>query len=97
MEAALAAGHVFVLEIDVQGTRQLRQAELEGLFVFVVPPGIDALRQRLVGRGTDSPAEIEQRISIAVQELQAAALYDQVLVNRELERTISDLVGIIGL
>ena len=87
----------FVLEIDVQGTRQLREAGVEGLFVFVVPPGIDVLRQRLIGRGTDSADEIEQRLAIAADELRAADLYDQVIVNEDLDRTIGEIADIIGL
>ena len=97
MVEALAAGEVFVLEIDVQGTRQLREAAVEGLFVFVVPPGVDALRQRLIGRGTDSSEEIEQRLAIAADELRAADLYDRVIVNEDLDRTIGELADIIGL
>ena len=97
MEEALASGEVFVVEIDVQGTRQLREAKVEGVFVFVVPPGIDALRQRLTGRGTDSAEEIEERLAIAAEELQAAELYDHVLVNENLDRTIRELADIIGL
>ena len=97
MVKSLAAGEVFVLEIDVQGTRQLREAGVEGLFVFVVPPGIDVLRQRLIGRGTDSADEIEQRLAIAADELRAADLYDQVIVNEDLDRTIGEIADIIGL
>lgn len=97
MVQALAEGKVFVLEIEVQGTRQLRDASVEGIFVFVVPPDLDVLRQRLVDRGTDSAEEIEQRIAIATEELESADLYDHVVVNEDLDRTIEAVADIIGL
>ncbi len=97
MVEALAAGEVFVLEIDVQGTRQLRDAGVEGLFLFVVPPGKDVMRQRLIDRGTDSADEIEQRLAIGGEELLAADLYDRVIVNEDLDRTIGEIADIIGL
>ena len=97
MEQALADGQVFVLEIEVQGTRQLRDAAVDGKFVFVVPPDLDVLRQRLQNRGTDSPEEIEQRIAIATEELKSADLYDHVVVNEDLDRTIAAVADIIGL
>jgi guanylate kinase len=97
MEQALLDGQVFVLEIEVQGTRQLRDAAVDGKFVFVIPPDLDVLRQRLQNRGTDSPEEIEQRIAIATEELKSADLYDHVVVNEDLDRTIAAVADIIGL
>jgi guanylate kinase len=97
MESALEEGLVFVLEIEVQGTRQLRARGVEGCYVFVVPPSLEELRRRLVARGTNSEEEIRQRIAIAEQELGAKGLYDHVVPNVELDRTIADVRGIIGL
>ena len=97
MDRALAAGRVFVLEIEVQGTRQLRERGVEGCYVFVVPPSVDELRRRLLARGTNTPAEIEQRIAIAQEELGAQELYDHVVPNIDLEATIAEVKRIIGL
>ncbi len=97
METALAGGQVYVLEIEVQGTRQLRESRVDGVFVFIVPPGLDVLRERLRGRGTDTEKQIEERIAIARKELQAATLYDHVVINEDLERTIGEVADIIGL
>lgn len=97
MEEALGEGLVFVLEIEVQGTRQLRERDVEGCYVFVVPPSLEELRRRLVARGTNTPEEIDQRIAIAEEELEARGLYDHVVPNVELERTIADVRRIIGL
>lgn len=97
MEEALAAGKVFILEIEVQGTRQLRDAGVVGDYIFIVPPGMDVLRERLVKRGANSAAEIEERMRIAAEELEAAALYDHVVENAVLEDTVAAVKACIGL
>jgi len=97
MVRALAEGRVFVLEIEVQGTRQLREAEVEGLYLFIVPPDFEELRRRLQRRGSDSPAEIEDRLRIAQEELRAASLYDHVIENPDLQATIRRVEELIGL
>ena len=97
MERALVEGRVFVLEIEVQGTRQLREHQVAGLYLFIVPPDVDELRRRLERRGSDSPAEIEQRLRIAQEELRAADLYDHVIENRDLQATIRRVEELIGL
>jgi len=97
MEEALATGHTFVLEIEVDGTKQLRDQGVEGQFVFLVPPSLDALRQRLADRGQNTPEDIEQRLAIAKREMEAAPLYDHVVENHELERTVAEVKRLIGL
>ncbi len=95
MDAALARGRVFLVEIEVKGTRQLRERGVEGLYVFIAPPSIDELRRRLERRGSNEAAEIDARVAIAVDEIAAAkesvggrALYDVTLVNDDLQATI---------
>ena len=95
MDEALARGKTFLLEIEVAGTRQLRERGVAGLYLFIAPPSIDELRQRLLRRGSDQPQEIEQRMSIAADELAAARsevggvpLYDVIVENRDLDETI---------
>lgn len=97
MHRALAEGRVFVLEIEVQGTRQLRAASVPGLYVFIVPPSMDALHARLVSRGANSAAEIESRMAIARKELEARDLYDHVIVNEKLDEAIRTVEGLVGL
>lgn len=98
MDAALARGKTFLLEIEVKGTRQLRERGVEGLYVFIAPPSIDELRRRLVNRGSNDAAEIEQRVRIAEDELAAAResvggrpLYDEILENVDLATTIREV------
>jgi guanylate kinase len=95
MDQALARGQTFLVEIEVKGTRQLRERGIEGLYVFIAPPSIDELRRRLQKRGSNDPAEIEQRVRIAEDEIAAsrelvagAPLYDVILENRDLDATI---------
>jgi guanylate kinase len=96
MDQALAQGRTFLVEIEVKGTRQLRERGQEGIYVFIAPPSIEELRRRLQLRGSNDPAEIEQRVQIAVDELAAAReivagrpLYDVILENRDLDQTIA--------
>lgn len=97
MDEALAQGKVFVLEIEVQGTRQLRGRKVPGVYVFIVPPSMEELRRRIVARGTNSDEEVEQRLRIAESEMQAKTLYDHVVVNHDLAATIAEVRAILGL
>lgn len=97
MDRALHQGRTFLLEIEVQGTRQLRDKAIPGVYVFVVPPSLEELQRRLVARGANRPDEIEARLRIAQQELQWKHLYDHVVVNDELPRTIAEVRRILGL
>ena len=97
MEAALSAGQNFVVEIEVQGTRQLRQNGVEGVYIFVVPPSLEELQRRLEHRGTESPEQIQERLRIAAEELRARDLYDHEVVNEDLQETIREVKDLIGL
>ena len=97
MERALAEGRVYVLEIEVQGTKQLRDSGLEATYIFVAPPSLDEVRRRLVARGTDDAAEIDRRIEIAARELDAQSRYDHVVVNDDLDRAIREVEELVGL
>jgi guanylate kinase len=95
LERRLEAGVPVVLEIEVQGARQVRRAMPEAHAVFIAPPSIEALRVRLVGRGTDPPEQVDERLATAERELQAQREFDQVLVNDRLERATDELVAIV--
>lgn len=97
MEEALAAGLVYVLEIEVQGARQLRDAGLDATFIFVAPPSLEEIRRRLVARGTDDAEEIDRRIAIAAREMEAKDMYNHVVVNRTLEQAIQEVAEHVGL
>jgi len=84
-----------VLEIEVQGARQIRAAMPEAVQVFIAPPSVEALRARLVGRGTDAPADVEARLATALEELEAEAEFPHVVVNDRLEQATEELAGIV--
>jgi guanylate kinase len=96
LEARLRSGVPVVLEIELQGARQIRGAMPEALPVFIAPPSGDALRARLVGRGTDDPDQIEQRLRTAERELEALPEFARVVVNDRLEQATDELAQIVA-
>jgi guanylate kinase len=95
LERRTAAGVPVVLEIEVQGARQVRETLPDALQVFIAPPSVEALRARLVGRGTDAPEQIEQRLATAERELEARPEFGRVVVNDRLEDATDELVEIV--
>lgn len=92
MLQAIEAGRLPLLEIDLQGARQVREQVPEAHFVFLAPPSWEELVRRLVGRGTESPEERERRLSTARLELAAADEFDTVIVNDDVQRAAAELV-----
>jgi len=92
--AAVAAGRPALLEIDLQGARQVRTAWPDARFVFLAPPTWEELVRRLVGRGTESEAQRERRLQTARRELAAASEFDHVVVNGEVGQAVADLVAL---
>jgi guanylate kinase len=95
VEERLARGRSVVLEIEVQGARQVRAAMPESVQVFIAPPDPSDLRRRLEGRGTDDPAAIDRRLRTAEMELEAEGEFDHVVVNDDVERAASKLERIV--
>jgi guanylate kinase len=95
LESRLKAGIPVVLEIEIQGARQIRETMPEAVQVFIAPPSLDALRARLVGRGTNSPRDMEARLRTAREELSARDEFEHVVVNDRLERAVAELVAIV--
>ena len=95
LERRIADGSPVVLEIEVQGARQIRQAMPEAVAVFIAPPSSQALRARLVGRGTDAPHDIDERMATAERELEAQPEFTHVVVNDRLEQATSELAQIV--
>jgi guanylate kinase len=91
----LAAGRSVVLEIEVQGARQVRAAMRESVQVFIAPPQPAVLRERLRGRGTDSAEAIDARLEVAEQELAAQDEFAHRVVNDDLGRAADELEGIV--
>ena len=95
LEGRLGSGEPIVLEIEVQGARQVREAMPEAVAVFIAPPSRDALRARLVGRGTDAPEQVEQRMQTAESELEARPEFSRVVINDRLEQATDELERIV--
>jgi len=95
LETRGSAGRPVVLEIEVQGARQVRAAMPETVQVFIAPPSRDALRARLIGRGTDDPEQVERRLATAERELEAQGEFTRVVVNDRLEDAVDELEAIV--
>ncbi|MBA2953014.1 guanylate kinase [Nocardioides sp. MAH-18] len=94
VEAVLDEGRPAMLEIDLQGARQVRESMPDALFVFLKPPSWDELVRRLVGRGTETEEERERRLETAREELAAEAEFDVSIVNHEVHAAAEDLVAL---
>jgi guanylate kinase len=94
VDLALASGRPAMLEIDLQGARQVRETMPEALFVFLKPPSWEELVRRLVGRGTESEAERERRLETARAELAAESEFDVTIVNHEVHAAAEQLVAL---
>lgn len=94
VEKALESGHPSLLEIDLQGARQVRATMPEALFVFLKPPSWDELVRRLVGRGTENDTERSRRLETAVDELAAESEFDVSIVNHEVHAAADELVAL---
>lgn len=92
---AVAAGHPVLIEVDLAGARAVKQAMPEATTVFLAPPSWEALKARLVGRGTETPEVIERRLATARTELAAQHDFDVVVENRQLETACSELVSLL--
>ncbi len=94
VEQALAQGRHALLEIDLQGARQVRASMPEALFVFLKPPSWEELVRRLVGRGTEDEEERQRRLATAVEELAAEPEFDRTVVNTEIHSAGEELVAL---
>jgi guanylate kinase len=95
LERRLEKGIAVVLEIEVQGARQVRAAMPEAIAVFIAPPSREALHTRLVGRGTDTPEQVDERMRTAERELEAQDEFAHVVINDRLEDATAELEGIV--
>jgi guanylate kinase len=91
----VADGHCVLLEIEVQGARQVRERRDDVRFIFLLPPSMKVLGERLRNRGTDDSDTINQRLAIAYRELESADLFDYAIVNDDLDRAVAQVREII--
>ncbi len=95
LERRVAAGTPVVLEIEVEGARQVRKAIPDALAVFIAPPSLEGLRTRLVGRGTDTSEQVQERLRTAQRELEARPEFAHVVVNDRLQDATAELAAIV--
>lgn len=95
LEAWLTAGDDVLLDIDVQGARQVRQRYPQAHLIFILPPAWDVLAERLRARGTESPQQLAARLNAAYSEVREASRYDYLVINDVLQTAAADLAGII--
>ena len=93
----LAAGRPALLEIELQGARQVRLRMPEAHLVFLAPPSWEELVRRLTGRGTESPERVAHRLALAREEMAAETEFDEVVVNDDVERAADRLVASMGI
>jgi len=91
----LEKGQDVILEIEMQGARQIKEVYPEGVFIFVLPPSLEELKSRIVGRGTETQEEIEKRFSCAFEEINQIVNYDYFIVNEDIEKSVNDVEAII--
>ena len=92
----LEKGQDVILEIEMQGARQIKEVYPEGVFIFVLPPSLEELKSRFVGRGTETQEEIEKRFSCAFEEINQIVNYDYFIVNEDIEKSVNDVEAIIS-
>ena len=96
LEERVRAGTPIVLEIEVQGARQVRASVPDAVQVFIAPPSLEELRTRLIGRGTDDPEGVERRLRVAAEELRAQPEFGYVVVNDRLQDALEQLTQIVA-
>jgi len=95
LEKHMGSGAPVLLEIEVQGARQVRETMPEAIQVFIAPPSLDALRERLVGRDTDAPAQVDARMQTAEREIAAQDEFARIVVNDRIGQAIDELLSVL--
>lgn len=95
LDSHINNGEDLLLDLDVQGVQSLKKMNFRGVFIFLLPPSLDELYNRLNKRGTESPEVIQQRIDVGKQEMALYQLYDYVVINSNLDETVTNLIAII--
>jgi guanylate kinase len=94
VKVKLSSGYNVILEIEIDGARQVRKNTKEAILIFIAPPSWEELKNRLETRGTDSPERRAERLALAQEEMAAQSEFDYVLVNDQLDRVITELIAL---
>ncbi|QJC52380.1 guanylate kinase [Paenibacillus albicereus] len=95
VEQTINSGKDIILEIEVQGALKVKETFPQGVFIFLMPPSLDVLKQRIVGRGTESQDVIDSRMSVAAEEIGLIRYYDYAVVNDEIEAACHRIQSIV--
>ena len=95
IEETLQKGKDLVFELDIQGVESLRALKYQGVYVFILPPSMEELKQRLTRRGTESGDQIQQRLEMGKNEIAQSHLYDYVVTNVNVDESVDTLLAII--
>jgi guanylate kinase len=96
VEESLRHGKDVLLEIEVEGAKQVKETFSEGVFIFLVPPTFEDLRKRIIGRGSETPQSLANRLQIASRELDQIGIYHYAVINDEVERAATRIDAIIS-
>ncbi len=96
VEAEMSASRDILLEIDWQGAQQVRKSFPQAIGMFILPPSIEALEDRLSSRGTDSAATIARRVAAAREEIRHVDEFDYVIINDDLQRALGDMISLVS-
>lgn len=95
VEECMAAGGDMIVEIDVNGAKQVKAKIPQAISIFIMPPSFEVLKKRLSGRGTESEELVTKRLNEAIREIRSAYDYDYIVINDKLEEAIEDLLSVI--
>lgn len=95
IEEHLNRGQDVILEIEVQGAMQIREKRPDANFIFIAPPSLETVRERLIGRGTETMDVIEKRVAQAEKELKLRDQYDYCVVNDDLDTAVADFLSVV--
>jgi guanylate kinase len=95
VDEQLSVGYDVLLDLDVQGAAQVKKSYPEAILVFVFPPSLEVLKERLKNRGLDDAGVIDKRLRIAKREIKCYTDYQYVIINREIEESLGELKSII--
>ena len=93
---AVEEGRNYIIEVDVNGAKLIREKLPEAVSIFIMPPSFAELERRLSGRGTDSPEVVAHRMKISLGEIARAAEYDYIVVNDDIDTAVDDIISIIS-
>jgi len=92
----LENGNDVLLEIDIVGALQIKERFEDAVFIFILPPSLEELKNRIIGRGTESPSDIEKRYGSAISEIKQVIKYDYAVINDDVAKAVQDIESIMS-